>query len=148
MRTDFISAPIRYLIFSAVGKGMYSARADGTGQPQPLTQSKNFQVPSSITRDGKLTAGKGEPFLKSQAADFFYPMFSPDGHWIAYASNLSGEDEVYVRAFPAPASGRGGQWQMSGGGARMAIWSRAEHEVTFLFNFFDELRRRVPAAGK
>jgi serine/threonine-protein kinase len=228
----------RFILFSAIGKGIYFTRADGAGQPQPLTQSKNFQAPFSISRDGKrlayiesignpqiwtlpleehdgqLQAGKAEQFLKSQSAEFFYPMFSPDGHWLAYASNESGIYEIYVRAFPAPASGQGGQWQISNGGARLPIWSQAEHEllyhagqgndqlmtvnysvngdsfvpekprvrfeklpgwdidlapdgkrvaviapqdtadaatdeheVTFLFNFFDELRRRVPAAG-
>ena len=30
------------------------------------------------------------------------PMFSPDGQWLAYWSNESGRDEVYVRPFPGP----------------------------------------------
>jgi Tol biopolymer transport system component len=43
--------------------------------------------------------------------------FSPDGRWVAYVSNESGRDEVYVRPFPA----RNGKWQISidgGGGPR------------------------------
>jgi len=212
-------------------------RADGAGKPQPLTQSKDVQVPWSFTPDGKrlayyennagtfqiwtvpleaqdgqLRAGKPEQFLRSQFDDAA-PAFSPDGHWVAYLSNASGNWEVYVRAFPPPASGQPGQWQILNSGgtiprAGRPVWSRKrreliyqagdqllaaiysvngdsfiaekprvwidkiggtdwdlgpdgrrvavvtavaatespkpDHEVTFLFNFFDELRRRVP----
>ena len=37
---------------------------------------------------------------------------SPDGRWIAYQSNASGQDEIYVRPFPAVDEGR---WQLSTG---------------------------------
>ena len=50
---------------------------------------------------------------------------SPDGRWLAYHSNESGQDEIYVRPFPDANSGR---WQIStGGGARPvgAQWPRA-----------------------
>jgi Tol biopolymer transport system component len=42
--------------------------------------------------------------MTSQFADTA-PKFSPDGRWVAYESNETGRVEVYVRAFPAPASG-------------------------------------------
>jgi serine/threonine protein kinase/Tol biopolymer transport system component len=221
----------RYIVFGEFLKGIYWTRADGAGQPQPLTQSKNFQFPWSLTPDGRRLAyyevsgnsqiwtlpleeqggpwkaGKPEQFLKSQFSDL-EPAFSPDGRWLAYMSNESGKNEVYVRAFPPPASGQGGKWQISNSGGRDPMWSRngreliylagdqlmavnysvnrdsfvaekprvwieklggtdwslapdgkrvavltpvepteapkPDHEVTFLFNFFDELRRRVP----
>jgi hypothetical protein len=53
-------------------------------------------------------------FLKTPAAEK-EPVFSPDARWIAYTSDSSGRDEVYIRAFPRdetvhhPAS-RGGGW--------------------------------------
>ena len=45
-------------------------------------------------------------------ADFdeIYPALSPDGRWIAYASNETGRYEVYIRPFPDVESGR---WQIS-----------------------------------
>jgi eukaryotic-like serine/threonine-protein kinase len=229
----------RYVVFSDnMRLGMYWTRADGASQPQPLTQSQNPQIASSFTpdgqrlayfenstgkyqiwtlplevQDGQLKAGKPEQFLKDQFNDVD-PAFLPDGHWLAYISNASGKNEVYVRAFPPPASGQGGQWQISNSGVTAAprgsrngreliykagdqlmvvsyavngdsfvaekprVWidklgviagwdlvpdgkrvavitpvpgaeaAKPEHEVTILFNFFDELRRRVPVGGK
>ena len=136
----------RFVVFHFVGNGIFWARTDGGGQPQPLLQSKTNQVPWSFTPDGKrlayyevdrtrqiwtvslgedsgqLKAGKPEPFLKSQFEDRF-PAFSPDGRWLAYQSNASGKDEVYVRPFPPPASGQGGLWPISNGGGTFPVWS-------------------------
>jgi hypothetical protein len=156
---------------------------------------------------GHLKAGTPEPFLKSTFLDL-NPSFSPDGRWLAYQSNESGTNEVYVQAFPPPTSGQGGRWQISNSGGILPRWLRTghdllyqagdqiltasytvkgdtfvagkprvwiarlggtqwdlapdgkrvavvtpvapadapkqEHEVVFLQNFFDELRRRVP----
>ena len=137
-----------------VGEGLYWTRADGYSQPQSLTVSKNILVPSSFTPDGKrlayvevagnpqiwtlpleeqngqLKAGKPEHFLKSAftAAD---PGFSPDGRWLAYTSNESGKAEIYVRAFPQPASGAGGKWQVSNSGGTSPVWSRGGHELMY-----------------
>jgi serine/threonine-protein kinase len=71
---------------------------------------------------GQLKAGKPEQFLKSQFNDFG-PAFSPDGRWLAYRSNASGKDEVYVRPFPPPASGQGRLWPISNGGGTHPVWS-------------------------
>jgi WD40 repeat protein/predicted Ser/Thr protein kinase len=129
----------KYVVFTSDGHALFQARADGSGQPQPLTEGKPFQFPHSFTPDGKrlayfetagtyqlwtvpvedlgdhLKAGKPEQFLQSTFNDTF-PEFSPDGRWLAYQSNESGKPEVYVRAFPPPSSGQGGKWQISNGG--------------------------------
>ena len=55
----------------------------------------------------------------------------PDGRWLAYHSNESGRNEVYVRAFPPPASGLGGKWQISNGGGTDPHWSRTGHELVY-----------------
>jgi serine/threonine-protein kinase len=146
----------RYLAFNDENKGIYWTRADGAGQPQPLTQSTNLQGPFSFTPDGKrlayneftagnwqiwtlplelqdgqLKAGKPEQFLKNQFSDFC-PEFSPDGHWLAYVSNESGSNEVHVRAFPPPASGQASQWQISNSGTVSApAWSRNGRELIY-----------------
>ena len=64
---------------------------------------------------GQLRWGKPEAFLKTQSNDGA-PMFSPDGHWLMYQSDESGEFEVYVRPFPPPLSGQGAKWQISNKG--------------------------------
>jgi hypothetical protein len=57
-----------------------------------------------------------------------YPEFSPDGRWLAYASDESGTNEVYVRPFPGP----GGRWQVSNGGGVQPVWSRDGRELFYL----------------
>lgn len=54
--------------------------------------------------------------------------FSPDGRWIAYASNESGRNEVYVAAFPGP----GGKWQVSTAGSNYHRWRRDGKEIFYL----------------
>jgi eukaryotic-like serine/threonine-protein kinase len=220
-----------YIVFGAQAKGLYWTRSDGATQPQLLIQSTHALEPSGFTSDGKrlayvdtfgsgqiwtvpledqagqLKAGKPERFLMDQFNDTG-PDFSPDGHWLAYTSNESGRNEIYVRPFPLPASGPGSKWQISNGGGIGPWWLRnsrelgyvagdrvmmvnyslnggsfvpekpglvidklgsddffpspdgkrmavitplktsetpaSDHELTFLFNFFDELRRRAP----
>jgi serine/threonine-protein kinase len=46
----------RYIAFRTLGEGMSVTRSDGSGKPQPLTQSKNVQWPWSFTPDGKRLA--------------------------------------------------------------------------------------------
>ena len=147
----------RYIVFQT-SAGMFWTRADGGGKPQPLTQSKQLQTPSSFAPDGKrllfyentggpgendlwtvavesgqtgsngaaLLAGKPEVFLQT-SFDESRGVFSPDGHWLAYRSNESGKEEVYVRAFPDS----GGRWQISNGGGDEPRWSRSSHELIF-----------------
>ncbi len=54
---------------------------------------------------------------------------SPDGRWIAYDSDESGQFEVYVR--PYPQAYTGGRWQISSGGARQPMWSRDGRELYY-----------------
>jgi serine/threonine-protein kinase len=144
----------QYVVIGSIGNGIFWTRADGAGQPQVLVAAKSLQFPGSFTPDGKrLTyqqvdgspqvwtvpieddggrpkAGKPEPFIRTQFSDT-NPVFSPDGRWIAYQSNESGTFEVYVRAFPAPASGLGGKWQISNSGGTSPVWSRAGRELMY-----------------
>jgi serine/threonine-protein kinase len=66
-------------------------------------------------------------FLDTPANEF-QPTFSPDGKWLAYTSNESGQLEVYVRPFPGP----GGKWQISTGGGRDPVWSRTRPELFYV----------------
>ena len=55
------------------------------------------------------------------------PALSPDGRWMAYVSDESGRNEVYVRPFPGP----GGRWQISSGGGTEPRWSPTGREIFF-----------------
>ena len=153
----------RYIVFVAVGEGMSVIRSDGSGKPQPLTQSKNLQVPWSFAPDGKrlaffeqasgtgydlwtlplesdsagLRAGKPEVFLQTPANEVG-SSFSPDGRWLAYMSDELGNFQVYVRAFPD----KGGKWQISNTGGAYPMWSRNGREL-----FFETLDRHIMVAA-
>ena len=137
-------------------------RSDGSGEPQKLLERKNTGVglrPQSFTPDGLRLAfddnvisgvgveiwtlpldlsdpehpkpGKPEPFLTT-AVRQVDAAFSPDGKWMAYSSNESGIDDIFVRPFPGP----GGRWRVSPGGGKFPTWSRTGHEL-FYFSLSD-----------
>jgi serine/threonine-protein kinase len=140
----------RYLVFNGMS-GLYWVRSDGAGNPQRLTHSENVHIPGSFSPDGRLAfmeveaggnqavwtlpleivdgwprAGKPEVFLKNSFNNGS-PKFSPDGRWIAYSSNESGDSQIYVRAYPD----RGAKWQISSKGGARPIWSRNGRELFF-----------------
>jgi Tol biopolymer transport system component len=51
---------------------------------------------------------------------------SPDGKWLAYASNETGRSEIFVRPFPNTA---GGRWQISTAGGSAARWAHSGREL-------------------
>jgi hypothetical protein len=55
-------------------------------------------------------------------------MLSPDGRWMAYTSNESGRNEVYVQPFPGP----GGKWQTSRDGGAWPTWRADGRELYFV----------------
>ncbi len=56
------------------------------------------------------------------------PDISPDGRYIAYQSNESGQFQVYVRPFPKVDAGR---WQVSTSGGTRPVWSRNGRELFY-----------------
>ncbi len=114
-------------------------RADGTGAVERLTTSDSAQLASSVSPDGTLLAfTQGLP--GSNADVFIMPLngdrkprpfltnpweesggkFSPDGKWIAYASNETGKSEVYVVSYPDAVD----KTPISIGGGSSPVWSR------------------------
>ena len=94
--------------------GMYRHALDGSGGPQLIYPSTDDLMPGGVSRAGMLVFAAGEqtgrrailtlPLAGGQASEFLatsalehMPTFSPDGAWIAYASNESGRSEVYIR---------------------------------------------------
>ena len=74
-----------------------------------------------------LRAGKPEVFLQTGFHERG-PRFSPDGRWIAYFSNESGDYRVYVESFPH----KGAKREVSADGAAYHEWSRNGRDLFFL----------------
>ena len=130
--------------------GLGWVRADKPEDTTTLLDSQNAQTPWSVSPDGKRLAyyersadsgfdlwtvpiewtngrpkaGEPEPFLRTRAFEV-YPSFSPDGRWMAYASNESGPWEIYVRRFPDD----GTKVRVSTSGGVVPAWSANGHLV-------------------
>jgi serine/threonine-protein kinase len=161
----------RHIAYRSVSNGsvLLWIRSDGAGEPQRLFETRETAIPWSISPDGRHLAymatgtdpgfdiwtlpldlsdpdrpkaGAPEPFLRDPGNEYV-PRFSPDGRWIAYRSNESGNDEVYVRPFgPAASSGSGGKWQISTGGGNYPIWSNNGREL-----FYESPENRIMVAA-
>jgi eukaryotic-like serine/threonine-protein kinase len=70
---------------------------------------------------------KPAPFLQTPFSEG-RQRFSPDGRWLAYSSNESGRNEIYVTTFPGP----GGKWQVSTAGGQWPRWRRDGKEIFYL----------------
>jgi hypothetical protein len=72
--------------------------------------------------------GKLVPYAATPEFQEIPASFSPDDRWLAFASNESGRNEVYVQAFPTP----GRKWQISTDGGSHPVWSADGREIFFL----------------
>ena len=97
------------------GGGVFRRAANGTGEIETLLESPNLLTPWTWTADDRLVfvetgpggrdigmlnaGGESERLLADEFSEQ-RPAVSPDGRWIAYQSNESGQLEVYVRPFP------------------------------------------------
>jgi Tol biopolymer transport system component len=91
-----------------------------------------YQVPGAKTGQDLWIAPqfgdrKPFPYLQGQY-DEQNGVFSPDGHRIAYSSNESGKDEVYVQSFPLSE----GKWQISTGGGSEPKWRNDGTELFYV----------------
>jgi serine/threonine-protein kinase len=124
---------------------LYWQAADGSSSVERLTSSDFWQAPESWSPDGGILAftessweggadillldlrsRRVRPFLNSAFLETD-PSFSPDGRWLAYVSNESGQSEIYVRGFPGP----GGKWRISSEGGRRPVWARDGRELFY-----------------
>jgi len=71
--------------------------------------------------------GKPTPLLQTAFQEGFGKV-SPDGRWLAYASDESGRSEIYVR----PLAGGAGRWRISQSGGSQARWRRDGRELYFI----------------
>jgi serine/threonine-protein kinase len=144
---------------SGVG-GVYARRADGTGSPRRVAGGDHDYGQVVATRDGRwlllrtapappgtpdilgLKVGDSTPvpLVASPAAELF-PALSPDGRWLAYASNESGRFEIYVRPFPETSAAK---WQVSTSGGVEPAWSRDGRELFYVNGKLEMVAVQVP----
>jgi eukaryotic-like serine/threonine-protein kinase len=135
------------IVFSVSGdrraEKLYWKAADGTGSDEALgsVKGKMYFTPSSWSADGKTLVAYGRDVALDASHDIgvmsmdgdhqWKPLLdekynevnaeiSPDGRWMAYGSNESGRNEVYVRPFPGANTGK---WPVSMKGGFCPLWS-------------------------
>jgi dipeptidyl aminopeptidase/acylaminoacyl peptidase len=122
--------------------GLYAITPDGSGSPVPLKMVDGQQTPASWGPSGLVLLQQGNParvwvlpmpgdakpaaFLESRFG-LAYPEFSPDGKLIAYVSNESGSQEVYVQPYPGP----GEKVRVSTSGGGEPLWSPNGRELFY-----------------
>ena len=109
--------------FTPDGKSILYARIEGP------TGNSIYSLPLDETGKSTLLIAPANP-----QANISHFRISPDGRWIAYVSNESGQPEVYVTA----ASGQGGKWQVSVNGGDYPAW-RGDGKELYFFNAADTL---------
>jgi serine/threonine protein kinase/WD40 repeat protein len=138
------------IAFMSLRKGhpdVYLRNASGAGSEECILQSDRAKYTADWSPDGRFlllrvidaksnlelwglpVAGDRKPFPFLKAAfGVSHGQFSPDGHWVAYASNESGKWEVFVAPFPGP----GGNWKVSAAGGSEPRWRRDGRELFYL----------------
>jgi len=126
--------------------GIYQKNADGTGQDQLLTKLNAPAILEDWSLDGRYLIftstdksrrsvwilplfgeRKPIPFLSNRFAER-HPQLSPDSRWMAYVSDESGTNQVYVQEFPEG----NGKWQLSRDGGVQPRWRRDGKELFYL----------------
>ena len=129
-----------------VPPAIFARRADGTGVETSLVRASRGILEMTRTPDPtrliiRLLASSRDILLARVGSDSAItplaaapgynednPVLSPNGRWLAYTSNESDHDEVYVRPYPNADSGR---WQVSVGGGTEPLWSHSGRELFY-----------------
>ena len=116
--------------------------ADGSGRAAALVSNESQpgqKIATSWSEDGQLLAFQfGQDVLVRARDGAIRPAlvtgaferearFAPNGRWMAYRSNETGRDEVYVQSYPTG----GGKWQISTEGGAQPMWSPDGKELFY-----------------
>jgi Tol biopolymer transport system component len=126
---------------------LYVKSANGAGKEELLLETANNKYPQDWSKDGRfllyleqdpktgadlkvLQEGNDRKtvVVANTPFDERHGQFSPDGRWVAYATNESGRFEIVVQAFPEPAS----KWQVSTGSGTEPRWRADGRELYFI----------------
>jgi Tol biopolymer transport system component len=138
---------VAYRGIPASGLALFIKRASGLERERPIVElgGSDDLLPNSWSADGKqilcsllssagsrlelvsVSGGSMIPFLTSRSNQS-NGMISPDGKWAAYASDESGNSEIYVTTFP----GAAGRWQVSRGGGTEPRWRADSKEIFYI----------------
>jgi serine/threonine-protein kinase len=133
---------LAYATLRGAVRSMFIRNADGSGTPDSVYGDQYDHSSGAWTPDGRalivstaLTAGlwalpvdgKGAAAVPGSRSSEAYPAISRDGRWLAYVSDESGRQEVYVRPYPGP----GGRIQVSVNGGSEAVWTRDGRELLY-----------------
>jgi len=121
-------------------------RADGAGAESTLVDIRRGAYAVELTPDPSrlilrlgappsrdivsytLGADSAVPLMANDRYQEVAPALSPDGRWLAFASDESGRYEIYVRPYPDVNAGR---WQVSANGGTEPLWSHNGHELLY-----------------
>ena len=139
---------LAYVAFDETGSSVYRLKLGSTSPPEQLiAPGAGVVAPTDWTRDGArlvwkrvshggtgndvmmlpLSGHSSSVALVSTPAAENTGKVSPDGRWLAYSSNDSGRDEIYIQPFP-----QGGQrWQVSRSGGSFPRWRADGRELFF-----------------
>jgi Tol biopolymer transport system component len=126
---------------------LYARASSGTGSDEAVLTGEHDQIPLDLSPDGRflaytvatggstnsdlwvldLSTRKSTPLVISPFIEAAL-QFSPDGKWIAYVSDESGRDEVYVQQFPESA----GKQIISRGGGSAPGWSADSRQLYYV----------------
>ena len=128
--------------------GIYAKASNGVGKSRLVLKTGSFDIAEDWSSDGRFlvfttidfktfksdlwiqpmtSAQKPTPFLQTDYSES-QAQISPDGRWIAYVSDESGSQEVYIQNFPSP----GNKLQISTGGGSQPKWRRDGKELFYV----------------
>ena len=136
----------RQIVFNGggVSGGFQIKQATGAGTVETLMEESAFRLPHDWSSDGRFIvysansfndlwllpmSDESEPFpLFAESYVETEAQFSPDSRWIAYVSNETGREEIYIQDFPPS----GGKWQISTGGGGQPRWRSDGKELFYI----------------
>lgn len=136
--------------YRALGPSIFQRNAGGAGSPETLLESSRPIYADDFSPDGRVllfeqledngtrslrllpyppsSAADGKTVLYWKAASLLSnAQFSPNGKWVSYTSDESGQAEVYVQSFPKPDT----RVLVSNGGGSFARWRRDGKELLY-----------------